>query len=261
MKSEHVKDFLLFGWKQALCCIFPVVIFLTLAVSKVLTLPFLHRYDFILLVCILAQIVLVWMKLESVDELKVITVFHIIGLGLELYKVHMGSWSYPEEGWTKIGGVPLYSGFMYASVSSYVCQAWKRFDLHLIHWPRTSFAIILSVSIYTNFFTHHFAYDIRWVLIALIVILFYKSHIRFTVITKTYRMHTILSFMLVAFFIWLAENISTFLGAWRYPDQEISWRIVHWGKISSWFMLVIITIIIVAELKRIKYPEQVKGTK
>lgn len=36
-------------------------------------------------------------KLESLDEVKVIGVFHLIGLALELYKVHMGSWSYPEE--------------------------------------------------------------------------------------------------------------------------------------------------------------------
>ncbi|OCT14303.1 hypothetical protein A8709_26110 [Paenibacillus pectinilyticus] len=259
MKVEHLKEFLIFGWKQALCCIFPVVIFMTLAISKVVHIDFIHRYDFILLVCILAQLLLVWSKLESVDELKVITLFHLIGLGLELYKVHMGSWSYPEEGWTKFGGVPLYSGFMYASVASYVCQAWKRFDLHLVHWPRTSIAVMIAVCIYANFFTHHFAYDIRWFLIAGLVILFYKTKVRFTVTTVPRQMPTMLSFALIAFFIWLAENISTFLGAWRYPDQEISWQIVHWGKITSWFLLVIITIISVAELKRIKYPEQVRG--
>ncbi|WNR42224.1 DUF817 domain-containing protein [Paenibacillus roseipurpureus] len=259
MKEQQVKEFLIFVWKEALCCIFPVIIFMTLALSKVITIPYLPRYDLILLVCILAQIGLVWTKLESVDELKVITVFHLIGLGLELYKVHKGSWSYPEEAWTKFGGVPLYSGFMYASVASYVCQAWKRFDLHLLHWPRPWLAFLLSVCIYANFFTHHYAFDFRWVLIAALFVLFYKSKIRFTVTTKAYHMPTMLSFMLVAFFIWLAENISTFLGAWRYPDQEISWRIVHWGKISSWFMLVIISIMIVAELKRIKYPEQVES--
>lgn len=43
--------------------------------------------------------------------------FHLIGLALEIFKVHMGSWSYPEEGYVKIFGVPLYSGFMYASVA------------------------------------------------------------------------------------------------------------------------------------------------
>lgn len=259
MKQEKVKEFLLFGWKQALCCIFPVVIFMTLAVSKAIPFHGIHRYDFILLVCILAQILLVKVKLESVDELKVITLFHIIGLGLELYKVHMGSWSYPEEGLTKITGVPLYSGFMYASVASYVCQAWKRFDLHIVHWPRRSIVILVAVSIYANFFTHHFAYDIRWLILAVLFLIFYKTKILYKVQSKVHHMHTMLAFALVAFFIWLAENISTFLGAWRYPDQEISWRIVHWGKISSWFLLVIISIIIVTELKRIKYPEQVEG--
>ncbi len=55
--------------------------------------------------------------LETKDELKVITVFHLIGLLLEIYKVHFGSWSYPEERYSKVFGVPLYSGFMYASVA------------------------------------------------------------------------------------------------------------------------------------------------
>ena len=40
--------------------------------------------------------------LETKDELKVITVFHLIGLLLEIYKVHFGSWSYPEEAYSKI---------------------------------------------------------------------------------------------------------------------------------------------------------------
>ncbi len=55
--------------------------------------------------------------LETKDELKVITAFHLIGLLLEIYKVHFGSWSYPEEAYSKIFGVPLYSGFMHASVA------------------------------------------------------------------------------------------------------------------------------------------------
>ena len=91
MKYRFIRELLVFGWKEALCCIFPVIIFLTLAMSKLVHIPYLHRYDLILLVCVLTQVVLVWTKLESMDELKVITVFHIIGLGLELYKVHMGS--------------------------------------------------------------------------------------------------------------------------------------------------------------------------
>ena len=60
------------------------------------------------------------------------------------------------------------------------------------------------------------------------------------------------SFVLIGFFIWIAENISTFFGAWVYPNQSHAWQLVHIGKISSWSLLVVITIIIVADLKHIK---------
>ncbi|SDN81258.1 Uncharacterized membrane protein YoaT, DUF817 family [Paenibacillus sp. yr247] len=253
MKFENFRELIFLGWKEAMCCIFPVIIFLTLAVSKLFPVQLIYRYDFILIVCILAQLMLVWSKMESIDELKVITLFHVIGFGLELYKVNMGSWSYPEEGWTKIGGVPLYSGFMYASVASYVCQAWKRFDLHFINWPRTSVSTIVAILIYLNFFTHHFMYDIRWIIVLGLFIIFFKTKVLFTITKKRYEMPILLSFFLIAIFIWIAENISTFFGAWKYPNQQNYWQIVHWGKISSWFLLVIISIIIVAELKQIKY--------
>ncbi|MDZ4551831.1 DUF817 family protein, partial [Bacillus cereus] len=57
----------------------------------------LYRYDFILIACLLMQWIMYKTGLETKDELKVITVFHLIGLLLEIYKVHFGSWSYPEE--------------------------------------------------------------------------------------------------------------------------------------------------------------------
>ena len=52
-----------------------------------------------------------------------------------------------------------------------------------------------------------------------------------------------------AFFIWLAENISTFFGIWRYPNQLGAWSAVHVGKWSSWSLLVVMTFTIVANLK------------
>jgi uncharacterized membrane protein YoaT (DUF817 family) len=212
----------------------------------------LPRYDFILIICLLAQVGMVYFKLETWDELKVICMFHIIGLGSEIFKVGMGSWSYPDAGWSKVFGVPLYSGFMYASVASYICQAWRRFDLKIAKWPRTSFAVALSIGIYANFFTHHFIGDYRWWLIVVLLLVFIRTWVYFSVSGTTYRMPMTLSFFLIGFFIWIAENISTFLGAWRYPDQEHVWRLVHFGKISSWFLLVVITIIIVAQLKHVK---------
>ncbi|UNK19055.1 DUF817 domain-containing protein [Paenibacillus sp. N3/727] len=241
-----------FGIQQALSCIFPVIIFAALGVTKMVEVPGIHRYDLILIICLLAQVGMVAAKLETFDELKVICVFHVIGLMLELYKVHMGSWSYPEEGWSKIGGVPLYSGFMYASVASYICQAWRRMNLRITGWPLPILTVLISAAIYANFFTHHFVWDARWLLTLLLFLVFLKTVVHFDVLGKTYRMPLTLSFLLIGFFIWIAENISTFLGAWTYPGQEKVWSLVHIGKISSWFLLVVISLIIVAQLKHLK---------
>jgi uncharacterized membrane protein YoaT (DUF817 family) len=50
----------------------------------------------------------------------------------------------------------------------------------------------------------------------------------------------------------LAENIATFLGAWKYAYQHHAWTLVNYQKISSWAFLVIVSYIIVAELKMFK---------
>eukprot|EP01037_Dinobryon_pediforme_P007446 gene7446-7510_t len=179
--------------------------------------------------CITAQIGMFYFGLETMDEVWVICLFHLLGLLMELFKVHYGSWSYPEFAYTKIGGVPLYSGFMYASVASYMCQAWRRFDLGLTDWPKRKLTVVIGLLIYVNFFTNHFIPDIR-----------------------AYRMPVILSFMLIGFFIWLAENVATRLGAWKYAYQHSNWTMVNYQKISSWGFLVIVSYIIIAELKLLK---------
>src|SRR5690606_9622182 len=97
LSMQFLTQLIRFGYQQAMSCIFPVIIFATLALTKVVEVPFIPRYDFILLICIIAQVLMLAFKLETIDELKVICLFHVIGLGLELYNVHMGSWSYPEE--------------------------------------------------------------------------------------------------------------------------------------------------------------------
>ncbi|SHN26593.1 DUF817 domain-containing protein [Gracilibacillus kekensis] len=241
-----------FGLEQAKSCVFAVVIFSTLALTQLIEVPFIQRYDLILFICIITQILMLVSKLETWDELKVICVFHLIGLALEIYKVHMGSWSYPEEAITKIFGVPLYSGFMYASVASYLCQAWRRLDVNLEKWPPTWTVALLSGAIYFNFFTHHFIYDFRWLLKIATVLLFFQTIVYFKVNYRTYKMPVVLSFVLIGFFIWIAENIATFFGAWQYPGQSETWELVHFSKISSWLLLVIVSFLIVAMLKHIK---------
>lgn len=93
---KYIQDLFYFSYHQTLSCIFPMVIFVTLAVSKIIVIPGLHRYD-ILLMCFITQYLMFKNKLETKGELKVISVFHVIGFLLEVYKVYVGSWSYPEE--------------------------------------------------------------------------------------------------------------------------------------------------------------------
>jgi uncharacterized membrane protein YoaT (DUF817 family) len=172
----------------------------------------------------------------------------------------MGSWSYPEPGFTKVFGVPLYSGFMYASVASFMCQIWRRLRMDMTGWPGLPAAGLLGGAIYLNFFTHHFIPDFRWWLSGLVLIVFWRTWILYRVRGVTYRMPLTLAFAIVGFFIWLAENIATFFDAWKYPDQHQSWQLVGFSKISSWFLLVIISVIIVAQLKHVKAGRQPRGS-
>lgn len=247
-------EFLLFGLKQARACIFAGSFFVVLILSKLLPLGPLPRYDFILLAAIVLQAGLLLTRVESIQEGIVLCLFHLIGLVLELFKTHpaIGSWSYPEFGYTKLSTVPLYSGFMYAAVASYMCQSWRILRLELENYPSYMLSVPLCLAIYANFFTNAFVRDIRIVLIPLVFILFWRTQVRFTVWRATRKMPLVMSFFLIGFFIWVAENIATFLGAWVYPNQTGQWAAVSTQKMSSWFLLVIISFVIVADLKHLR---------
>lgn len=50
--------------------------------------------------------------------MKVIALFHLVAMGMEIFKTHpsIGSWQYPEEFRIGIMNVPLFAGFMYSAV-------------------------------------------------------------------------------------------------------------------------------------------------
>lgn len=254
MLKSFVSEFLIFGIKQARASIFAGSFFVLLFISTTIPLFGFARYDFLFISAILLQIALYFFGLETKDEVKVIFLFHIIGLILELYKTNpmVGSWSYPEEAFFKISTVPLYSGFMYAAVGSYISQAWKIMKLELTNYTHYIWSLILCALIYINFFTNHYIYDFRLFLILAVFIFFWKTRVYFTVTNKRRWMSLNLGFILIAFFIWIAENISTFFGAWEYPDQVHVWKVVSTQKITSWFLMVIISFILVAYLKHFK---------
>jgi uncharacterized membrane protein YoaT (DUF817 family) len=115
----------------------------------------------------------------------------------------------------------------------------------------SALAVGLCAAIYANFFTDHYIVDLRWPRAACVLLLFRRTQVRFTVTRAERRMPLALSFLLIGFFIWIAENIATYFGAWQYPNQKRQWAIVGPTKISSWMLLVIISFIIVAALKEI----------
>jgi uncharacterized membrane protein YoaT (DUF817 family) len=247
-------EVLYFGAKEARACLFAGLFF-----AAVFTMPRagvwgVPRYDALLIVALAIQAWMVWARLETLDELKAICLFHVVGFGLEVFKTSAGiqSWSYPDFAYTKLFGVPLFAGFMYAAVGSYIIQAWRLFDLRIRHHPPYWMAWMVAIAIYANFFTHHFIGDYRWYLAACVLGLYARSTVIFRPFDRDRRMPLLLAFILIGFFIWLAENLATFYGVWRYPHQLGAWTTVHVAKWSSWTLLVSMTFTIVANLKHIK---------
>lgn len=251
---RFVVEFLMFGIKEARACLFAGLFFVSIFVTPREGLFGIPRYDLLLIIAIVIQVWMVWAKLETLDELKAICLFHVVGFALEVFKTSgaIQSWSYPDFAYTKVLGVPLFSGFMYAAVGSYIIQAWRLLHVRIRHHPPYWMAAAVALAIYVNFFTHHFIGDYRWYIAALAIGLYARATVIFRPLDRDRKMPMILSFILIGFFIWLAENISTFFAVWHYPNQLGAWSTVHLGKWSSWTLLVIMTFTIVASLKHIR---------
>ena len=145
--------------------------------------------------------------------------------------------------------MPLFSGFMYAAVGSYICQAWRRLRLRVSRYPAVPVTLV-AVGVYANFFTHHWIADLRLPLAAVGVLVLRRTMVHFTVGDARHRMPLALSFLLIGWFLWLAENLATLLDAWAYPGQEEVWQVVHASKIGAWALLVTMSFVLVATVKR-----------
>lgn len=248
-------EFLYFGIKNARACLFAGLFFLSIFLVPRAGLLGLPRYDVLLVIALTIQIFMIWSKLETLDEAKAIFLFHIVGFALELFKTSgtIQSWSYQDFAYSKVFGVPLFSGFMYAAVGSYIIQAWRLFDLRIRHHPPYWMATLIALAIYANFFTHHYIGDYRWYIAACALGLYARTTVTYRPYDRDREMPLLLSFILIGFFVWLAENISTFFAIWSYPNQLGAWSAVSLGKWSSWSLLVIMTFTIVCHLKHIKH--------
>ena len=245
-------EFVLFGFKQGWACLFGGLM-LALLLGTHLFYPVdarLARYDFLTLAALLIQVAMLTLRLETLEEVRVVCAFHAAGTVMELFKTHFGSWIYPEPALLKIGGVPLFSGFMYAAVGSYIARVWRIFDFRFSAYPLPLLAVLLAGAIYINFFAHHWLPDARLILFAALGLLFVRTRVWFRVWRADRWMPLLLGWLLVALFIWLAENIATFSNAWLYPSQRDGWHMVSPQKLGAWYLLMYISFIMVAALHR-----------
>lgn len=247
-----VVEFIVFGLKQAWACLFGGAM-LALIIGTRLFWPeysALTRYDFLFLAALAIQLGMLALKLETLSEAKVILVFHVVGTAMEVFKTAAGSWIYPEDSLFHIGAVPLFSGFMYAAVGSYLARITRIFDMRYSHYPPFWATVLLAVAIYVNFFAHHFVVDIRYGLFAITALLFLRTSVHYRVFRFRHRMPLLLGFLLIALFIWFAENIGTWSRAWLYPGQENGWTPVSIHKLGAWYLLMIISFVLVTLIHR-----------
>lgn len=238
--------------KQAQACLFGVLILGLLIGSSFIEFTHISRYDALFLGAILIQVTLMVFKLETTKETKIIFLFHLLATGMELFKTHdnIGAWIYPEANFFRIMNVPLFAGFMYSAVGSYLARSWRLFDFKFTHYPDFMTTFIVAVLIYINFFSHHFILDIRIALFAAIFWLYRKCFVHFRITEKTYKAPILIVFFFISILIWIAENAGTFFKVWLYPNQINEWSMVGFGKIGAWFLLMIFSFVLVSSLYR-----------
>lgn len=235
-------DLVMFVLKQGWACLFGALLLVAIIGTRMIWQPDwpVHRYDALFAFAVLTQVLFLIFRLETWEEARVIVLFHLTGTLMEWFKVHVGSWTYPEPGLFKLFGVPLFSGFMYASVGSYMARVIRIFDMRFAPYPPFWMPMILGVAIYVNFFAHHFLPDFRIGLFVVSVLLFARTRIWFRVSSRAdgvrYWMPLPVAAFLSALALWVAENIGTATGTWLYSGQ-LPGQFVSFAKMGSWYLL------------------------
>lgn len=246
-----------FVLKQAWACAFGGALLILMLATRIWYPDdaWLAKNDFLTIAAVAIQIIMVSTRLETLKELRVIILFHVVGTVMEVFKTGTGSWSYEEGGVLHFGAVPLFSGFMYAAVGSYLVRVYRLFGLRFSRYPPQWLTVVLAVAIYANFFTDHYGIDVRWFLVLAVGLIFGPCMMHFHFFRRRFRMPLVLAFTLVALFIWFAENVGTRTQTWTYPDQVAGWHPVSIEKLVSWLLLMIISVVLVTWVYPPKPPD------
>jgi uncharacterized membrane protein YoaT (DUF817 family) len=250
-----LAECVMFVLKQGWACLFGGLLLAAIIATKLLWQPYwqtslhLYRYDALFLFALITQALFLRYKLETWEEARVILLFHLTGTAMEWFKVHAGSWAYPEPAFFKVMDVPLFSGFMYAAVGSYMARVIRIFDMRFAPYPPMWMTYLLAAAIYANFFAHHFVPDIRPILFAATIFIYLPTRIWFRISDHAWWMPLPLAAGLSAIALWVAENIGTATGTWLYSGQHLD----HWvslGKLGSWYLLLYVAFVTVTLVVR-----------
>lgn len=224
--------------------------------TEVIAVPLISRYDLIFIAAVGFQVCALALRLETWREFSVILLFHILATVMELFKTHpaIGSWTYPsaDNAVFVLATVPLFTGFLYSAIGSYISRAFVFLKLSYEHFPAYYHLWILAALTYINFFTHHFFYDIRYFLFVYVLAIFFRTKVHFQLYRKWRTMPFLFTALLTALFVYVAENIGTFTRIWLYPSQVEHWHLVSLNKIGSWFLLLILSFALVSIIYRDK---------
>ncbi|WP_168416276.1 DUF817 family protein [Acinetobacter indicus] len=242
-----------FAYKAASAALFGILLLIAFAFTASLGSQDYYgffRYDYLLFYAVLIQILLLYLKLESWAEAKVIALFHLLAMIMEIFLTHpaIASWQYPQPAVFKIMTVPLFAGFMYSAVGSFFARSLRLYRVSFTRLPGFANMLSLAVLSYINFMSKFFVPDIRYVLFAWSVLIFWKTRIQFELQHHRMQLPMLPVLLLLAFIIWIAENISTFYQIWLYPSQVDSWHMVGWGKLGSWYLLLLLSLVLVLKI-------------
>lgn len=209
-----------------------------------------YRYDYLLIYALLIQICLLYLKLESWAEAKVIALFHVMAMVMEIFLTHpaIASWQYPQPAVFKILTVPLFAGFMYSAVGSFFARSIRLFQVSFEKLPSFRSMLLLAFFSYINFMSKFFVPDIRYILFAISIFIFWKTRLYFQLNEHKFKIPMLPVLFTLAFLIWIAENISTFYKIWLYPSQVDAWHMVGWGKLGSWYLLLLLSLVLVLKI-------------
>lgn len=246
-----IAEFVMFVLKQGWACLFGGLLLIAMLVTRAIwqdDWP-VHRYDALFLFALATQVAFLWFRLESWEEARVILLFHLTGTAMEWFKVSAGSWTYPDPGVFTVFSVPLFSGFMYASVGSYMARVIRIFDMRFAPYPPFWVTVVLAAAIYVNFFAHHFLPDIRVLLFAGTILIFGRVRIWFVIHDRDWWMPLPVAALLSAFMLWIAENIGTATSTWVYSGQ-VPGQMVSFSKMGSWYLLLYVAFVTVTLVVR-----------